>query len=195
MDYLCAVQALAGRRRRLIAVLEETVPQTSHAEASGWLRCFRGINTLTAAGLCAEVGDSTRFAKPALLSGFLGVVPSECTEPDHDLVDHAATSARGAPRWTWWKPAALLSSQATIDDRKMVWAAMPDAQTWIVAAAARERCPLRNWNFERRCRERIRSLRPSSMQRTRSGKRSSASLGTNANASSRAANSLTSRSA
>jgi transposase len=43
------------------------------------LRCFRGINTLTAAGLCAEVGSFERFAKPGLLSGFLGIVPSEYT--------------------------------------------------------------------------------------------------------------------
>jgi transposase len=43
------------------------------------LRCFRGIDTLSAAGLAAEVGDFGRFAKPALLSGFLGIVPSERT--------------------------------------------------------------------------------------------------------------------
>ena len=43
------------------------------------LRCFRGIDTLSAAGLCAEVGDFGRFAAPKLLSGFLGVVPSERT--------------------------------------------------------------------------------------------------------------------
>jgi transposase len=43
------------------------------------LRCFRGVDTLSAAGLCAEIGAFARFAKPALLSGFLGVVPSEHT--------------------------------------------------------------------------------------------------------------------
>ena len=82
VDYLCAVQALVQRRRALIVVLEEAVPQSSHAETVGRLRCFRGIDTLTAAGLCAEVGDFTRFAKPALLSGFLGVVPSEYTSDE-----------------------------------------------------------------------------------------------------------------
>ena len=41
-------------------------------------RCFRGIDTLSAAGLCAEVGDWPRF-RPKQLSGFLGVVPSERT--------------------------------------------------------------------------------------------------------------------
>jgi hypothetical protein len=82
VDYLCAVQTLVQRRRVLIDALEQAVPASSHAETVARLRCFRGIDTLTAAGLCAEVGDFTRFAKPALLSGFLGVVPSEYTSDD-----------------------------------------------------------------------------------------------------------------
>ena len=56
VDYLCAVDALVQRRRSLIAVLEDAVPASSHATTIARLRCFRGINTLTAAGLCAEVG-------------------------------------------------------------------------------------------------------------------------------------------
>ena len=58
------------------------MPNSSHARVVERLRCFRGIDTLTAAGLGAEVGDFRRFAKPALLSGFLGVVPSEYTSDD-----------------------------------------------------------------------------------------------------------------
>jgi hypothetical protein len=38
-----------------------------------------GVDTLSAAGLCAEVGDFARFPKPTGLSGFLGIVPSERT--------------------------------------------------------------------------------------------------------------------
>jgi hypothetical protein len=67
VDYLCAVDALVQRRRALIAVLEQAVPASSHAETVARLRCFRGIDTLTAAGLCAEVGRFERFAKPSLL--------------------------------------------------------------------------------------------------------------------------------
>ena len=82
VDYLCAVQGLVARRRALIGVLEQAVPHSSHAQTVARLRCFRGIDTLTAAGLCAGVGDFARFAKPALLSGFLGVLPSEYTSDD-----------------------------------------------------------------------------------------------------------------
>jgi transposase len=82
VDYLSAVQALVQRRRALIGVLEQTTGESSHAETVARLRCFRGIDTLTAAGLCAEIGDFHRFLKPAPLSGFLGVVPSEYTSDD-----------------------------------------------------------------------------------------------------------------
>ncbi len=60
-------------------MLEGAVAQSSHAPVIERLRCFRGIDTLTAAGMCAEVGSFDRFPKPSLLSGFLGVVPSEYT--------------------------------------------------------------------------------------------------------------------
>jgi transposase len=82
VDYLCAVQSLVQRRRALIAVLEGAVAQSSHAQAVERLRCFRGIDTLTAAGLCAEVGNFHRFQKPSLLSGYLGVVPREYTSDE-----------------------------------------------------------------------------------------------------------------
>jgi len=82
VDYVCAVDALVQRRRALIAVLEDAVPASSHAQTIARLRCFRGINTLTAAGLCAEVGRFERFAKPSLLSGFLGIVPCEYTSSE-----------------------------------------------------------------------------------------------------------------
>jgi transposase len=79
VDYLGAVEMLVDRRRTLITVLEDAVPESSHARIVARLRCFRGIDTLSAAGLCAEVGTFERFAKPSLLSGFLGIVPSEYT--------------------------------------------------------------------------------------------------------------------
>jgi transposase len=79
IDYLAAVEMLAGRRQTLISTLEQQIPACSHATVIARLRCFRGIDTLTAAGVAAEVGDFRRFPKPTLLSGFLGIVPSERT--------------------------------------------------------------------------------------------------------------------
>lgn len=78
-EYLDVVELLTSRKAALIGALEQQVPQSSHAPMVARLRCFRGIDTLAAAGLCAEVGSFERFRKPDLLSGFLGVVPTERT--------------------------------------------------------------------------------------------------------------------
>jgi transposase len=78
-DYLAAVELLVARRSSLREALERAVPLSDHAEVIARLRCFRGIDTLSAAGLAAEVGDFRRFPRPTMLAGYLGVVPSERT--------------------------------------------------------------------------------------------------------------------
>jgi transposase len=78
-DALAAVELLSARRASLVAALEQQIPDSSHAGVIARLRCFRGVDTLTAAGLCAELGDWRRFPKPARISGFVGIVPSERT--------------------------------------------------------------------------------------------------------------------
>jgi len=78
VDYLSGVEMLVARRATLLGVLDEVIPDSRHAPTIASLRCFRGIDTLSAAGLCAEVGDWQRF-HPKRLGGFLGIVPSEHT--------------------------------------------------------------------------------------------------------------------
>ncbi len=78
VDYLAGVEMLVARRAALIVALERVIPDSRHAPTIARLRCFRGIDTLSAAGLCAEVGDWQRF-RPKQLSGFLGIVPTEHT--------------------------------------------------------------------------------------------------------------------
>jgi transposase len=76
-DYLGAVEALALRREQLEADIAELLPRSPFAETARRLMCLRGIDTLTAAGLCAEIGDFHRFRHPAQVMSYLGVVPSE----------------------------------------------------------------------------------------------------------------------
>jgi transposase len=79
VDYLSGVEMLVARRAALLAALEQAIPDSRHAPTIARLRCFRGIDTLSAAGLCAEIGDWRRFSRPKQLSGFVGIVPSEYT--------------------------------------------------------------------------------------------------------------------
>jgi transposase len=45
----------------------------------GRLRCLRGVDTLTAVGLCSEIGDFERFARAEQLMSYVGLVPCEST--------------------------------------------------------------------------------------------------------------------
>jgi transposase len=76
-DYLGAIDALVIRRDALQATIAELVPGSPWADTVARLRCLRGIDTLTAVGLCSEIGDVERFARPGQLASYLGVVPSE----------------------------------------------------------------------------------------------------------------------
>ena len=61
--------------REIVAML----PSSPWTVQVGRLRCLRGIDTLTAVGLCAEIGDFERFARAEQLMSYLGLVPCEST--------------------------------------------------------------------------------------------------------------------
>jgi transposase len=53
---------------------------------------FRGIATLTALGLIAEIGDFARFSHPRELAAWLGIVPSEYSSGDQQHRGHITLS-------------------------------------------------------------------------------------------------------
>jgi transposase len=77
LDYLGAIDALLVRRAALERAISELVPGSPWAETIARLRCLRGVDTLSAVGLCCEVGDFERFDRAARLMSYLGLVPSE----------------------------------------------------------------------------------------------------------------------
>jgi len=76
-DYLLAIEQVEER----IATLEQRMQATAESEPFatpvGWLRCFRGIDTVSALSLVAELHGIERFASPRELMAYLGLVPSE----------------------------------------------------------------------------------------------------------------------
>ena len=77
IDARGAVDALVHRREQLEREITALLPGSPWAVQVGRLRCLRGIDTLTAAGLCAEIGDFERFAKAEQLMSYVGLVPRE----------------------------------------------------------------------------------------------------------------------
>lgn len=76
-DYLLAIDHTEARLLELGARLAEIADRDPYREPVGWLRCFRGIDTLTAMLILAELHDFRRFASAPALMAYLGLVPGE----------------------------------------------------------------------------------------------------------------------
>jgi transposase len=76
-DYVLAIEHLEARLIELDAALAEIAETDPYRDPVGWLRCFRGIDTLTAMLILAELHDFRRFPAPDALMAYLGLVPGE----------------------------------------------------------------------------------------------------------------------
>ena len=75
--YLHAVDLVDARIQALERAIRETADQEPCRALVARLRCLRGIDTLTALGLMAEIGDFDRFRTAEEFMAFVGLVPSE----------------------------------------------------------------------------------------------------------------------
>jgi transposase len=75
--YLHALDLVDRRIEALERAIDEAAAQGSWRELVTRLRCLRGIDTLTALALVAEIGDFERFQSAAEFMAFVGLVPSE----------------------------------------------------------------------------------------------------------------------
>jgi transposase len=79
LDARGAIDALSHRRDQLEREIAAMLPGSPWAIQAGRLRCLRGIDTLSAVGLCAEIADFERFARAEQLMSYVGLVPCEST--------------------------------------------------------------------------------------------------------------------
>src|SRR5450755_2999943 len=79
LEYLGQVDATVIRRDALDKAIAELIPGSPWVQTVARLRCLRGIDTLSAVGLCAEIGDFARFDRAGRLMSYLGLTPSEDT--------------------------------------------------------------------------------------------------------------------
>lgn len=76
-EYIDAVRDATRRVGDLSAQLERVLAQWSLAPVVYSLKALRGIDTVAAMVLLAELGDISRFDSPQQLMAYLGLVPSE----------------------------------------------------------------------------------------------------------------------
>jgi transposase len=79
---LFALEQALAHQAELEKEVEVLAQQPPYAEPVGWLRCFRGIDTLSAMILVAEIVDFQRFRRPRELMAYVGLVPSEYSSGD-----------------------------------------------------------------------------------------------------------------
>lgn len=94
-NYLLALEQHEARIKSLESALEEVAQSERYAGPVGWLRCFRGIDTVTAITLIAEIHDFRRFEHPRQLMSYLGLTPSEHTssgEPNRGGITKAGNT-------------------------------------------------------------------------------------------------------
>src|SRR6266498_83348 len=75
--YVHAVDLVAARIEQLERAIRETAEQEPWRALVARLRCLRGIDTLTALAIVAEIGDFGRFKTAEEFMAFVGLVPSE----------------------------------------------------------------------------------------------------------------------
>jgi transposase len=76
-EYVLATQGADQRLGRLDQALVQSTRGWRFEPVVSALRTLRGIDTVSAIGLIAEIGDIQRFAHPRHLMSYLGLVPSE----------------------------------------------------------------------------------------------------------------------
>lgn len=72
-----AIKETTDRVERLTKQIETLVPAWRMAPVVMALQALRGVSTIVATTVIAELGDLTRFESPKKLMAFLGLVPSE----------------------------------------------------------------------------------------------------------------------
>ncbi len=98
LDLRGAIDALTHRRDQLEREIIGLLPSCPWRVQVGRLRCLRGVDTLTAVGLCAEIGDFERFAKAGQLMSYVGLVPSESTTGQQRRLGQITKTGSGHPR-------------------------------------------------------------------------------------------------
>jgi transposase len=144
-SYLLAIDQLEERRQQLETQLAEFGQQEPYREPVAWLRCFRGIDTVTAVSLVAELYDFRRFRSARELTSYLGLVPGENSSGERERRGPITKTGNGHAR--------RLLVEASWHNRHRPALGLPLRQrrkgqpTWVLAIADRAQERLwRRWS-------------------------------------------------
>ncbi len=148
--YSVQLQHCMQRLETLDKEVKSLAESSDYKEIVGLLRCFRGIDTLTAITLITEIIDFGRFSSPRKLMHYLGLVPSEYSSDE--------THKRGGITKTGNKRVRRLLVESSWHYRHRAWVSKDlkrrrqDQPEWGIAIAdqAMSRLHKRYWRLQDR---------------------------------------------
>ena len=81
-NYLLAIAEAETRLGEIEAEIRQYAQAPEYSERVGWLRCFYGVDIITAMTLLTEIHGVERFSSPRRLMAYIGLVPSEKSSGD-----------------------------------------------------------------------------------------------------------------
>jgi transposase len=113
-EYRSAVREAHDRAERITAALREQVATWRWHGVVRALMTLRGVESVAAVTLVAELGDLARFAHPKQLMSYLGLVPSEYSTGESRVQGKITKTGNGHARriliesaWTYRLPARM----------------------------------------------------------------------------------------
>ena len=91
-EYLFTYDQLINKIERYNLEIEKFSQETRYKNKANKLKCFIGIDTITAMSILTEVGDMKRFASAKQFSSFIGLTPSEYSSGE-SINRHSITKA------------------------------------------------------------------------------------------------------
>jgi len=132
-QYLLAIEQLLERVDHVDEELKELSMSDRYRKPIGWLRCFRGIDTVAAMTILTEVHDFRRFDSPLKLMSYLGLTPSEYSSGESkkqgSITKTGSTYARRVLVEASWHYRHRAGVGATLRARRK------DQPAWAIATA------------------------------------------------------------
>jgi transposase len=146
-EYLGHLQYLESRLAYLETQIEQIAQSPLYESSVRKLRAFKGISTLTAMVLIAEITDFRRFKSPRALMAFLGLIPSEHSSGDKQQGGSITKTGNSRCRKLLVEAVQHYSKRASISKKMRATLCQVSAYCANVAIKSFERLHKRYWSL------------------------------------------------
>ena len=146
-EYLCHLSYLESRLHHLDEQIQGLARSEMYAPSVKQLSVFKGIGTLSAMVLIAEITDFRRFPNPRALMAFLGLIPSEDSSADKQRGGSITKAGNCRCRTQLIESVQHYVKKPRISAQMKSALAEVDAQCALIAIKCMKRLHKRYWNL------------------------------------------------